>query len=141
MAINTDAEVVIGGKVFTLSGAQSKEYLREVADYINGKLEEISSDGEYKKLPVDMRNVLLQINLADDYFNARKEAEKITYDARLREKDLYDIKHELVAVQMKLDMAERKIKQYEADAAAMSARIEELEKMLQTGENAEAAEA
>lgn len=38
MASKTDTEVIIGGKVFTLSGYESEEYLQKVASYINNKV-------------------------------------------------------------------------------------------------------
>lgn len=39
-------EVLIGGKVFTLSGFESEEYLQKVSTYLNHKIEECSnSDG------------------------------------------------------------------------------------------------
>ena len=40
MASKTDTEVLIGGKVFTLSGYESEEYLQRVAAYINSKMAE-----------------------------------------------------------------------------------------------------
>ena len=39
-------EVLIGGKVFTLSGFESEDYLQKVSTYLNHKIEECtSSDG------------------------------------------------------------------------------------------------
>ena len=38
MSAKTDTEVIIGGKVFTLSGYESEEYLQKVASYINNKI-------------------------------------------------------------------------------------------------------
>ena len=35
MAEKTDAQVMIGGKTYTLSGYESEEYLHKVADYLN----------------------------------------------------------------------------------------------------------
>ena len=40
MSTKTETEVMIGGKVFTLSGNESEEYLQRVAIYINNKLAE-----------------------------------------------------------------------------------------------------
>ena len=40
MAVKTDTEVIIGGRVLTLSGYESEEYLQKVASYINNKLAE-----------------------------------------------------------------------------------------------------
>ena len=40
MAAKTDAEVIIDGKVYTLSGYESEEYLQKIASYLNGKIAE-----------------------------------------------------------------------------------------------------
>lgn len=36
-------EVLIGGKVFTLSGFESEDYLQKVSTYLNHKIDECSS--------------------------------------------------------------------------------------------------
>ena len=38
MSAKTCAEVVIDGKVYTLSGYEGEEYLQKVAAYINNKI-------------------------------------------------------------------------------------------------------
>ena len=110
MAEKTDAQVVIGGKTYTLSGYESEEYLHRVADYLNAKLGELSADPEYAKLPVDMRQLLLNLNIADDYFKAAARNDELQSVIDKKDNDLYDIKHELVAAQMKLQSAEKKKK-------------------------------
>ena len=80
-----DTTVTIGGKTYTLSGYESENYLQEVASYLNTKIAEIRNDRELQKLPFEMRNVLLQLNIADDYFKARSEADKV--HVRMGEKD------------------------------------------------------
>lgn len=105
MTSKNATRVTIGGKTYTLSGNESEEYLREVAAYLNGKISQLRSDDDYRNVPVDMRNVLLQLNLADDYFKARSEIRRLQKQVEEREQDLADLKHELVAVQMKLDAA------------------------------------
>lgn len=37
-------EVLIGGKVFTLSGFESEDYLQKVSTYLNHKIEECTRD-------------------------------------------------------------------------------------------------
>ena len=101
----TDAQVVIGGRTYTLSGYESEEYLLRVAGYLNGKIDELNADPDYGRLPVDMRQLLLNLNIADDYFKAVAKNEELQSVV-----DLYDIKHELVAAQMKLQSAEKKKK-------------------------------
>ena len=108
MAEKTDAQVVIGGRTYTLSGYESEEYLLRVAEYLNGKIDELRADPEYARLPVDMRQLLLNLNIADDYFKACAQIDELKGLIDKKENDLYDIKHELVAAQMKLQSAEKK---------------------------------
>ena len=84
MASKTDTEVIIGGKVFTLSGYESEEYLQKVALYINNKIADYNKMDGFKRQPVDTQNVLLQLNIADDYFKAKKQVELL--EGQLRKK-------------------------------------------------------
>lgn len=109
-AAKTDAEVIIDGKVYTISGFESEEYIQKVASYLNGKLAELRKEDTYMRLSPDYRGVLLELNIADDYFRMQQEKEEIYQDSASREKDLYDLKHELIATQMKLEKAEKDLK-------------------------------
>ena len=42
MAVKNTTQVLIGGKIITLSGYESEEYLQKVASYINNKIAELS---------------------------------------------------------------------------------------------------
>lgn len=110
MAAKTDTEVIIGGKVFTLSGYESEEYLQKVASYINNKITEYSKIESYKRQPVDMQNVLMQLNIADDYFKAKKQISMLEEEIQAKEKELYDLKHELISTQIKLENTENTVK-------------------------------
>ena len=103
MAEKTDAQVVIGGKTYTLSGYESEEYLLKVAEYINKKIDELGADPEFGKLPVDMRHLLLNLNIADDYFKAVSRNEELQGINEKKEKHIYDIKHALGPAQKKPD--------------------------------------
>jgi cell division protein ZapA (FtsZ GTPase activity inhibitor) len=65
---NNDIEVVIGGKVITLSGSESEEYIQKVASYINNKISEYNNVDSFRRQSADMQNILLLLNIADDYF-------------------------------------------------------------------------
>ena len=90
MASKTDTEVIIGGKVFTLSGYESEEYLQKVASYINNKISEDNKIDGFKRQPIDTQNVLLQLNIADDYFKLKKQIELMEEQLTEKEKELYD---------------------------------------------------
>ena len=49
MSPKTDTEVIIGGKVFTLSGYESEDYMQKIASYINGKITEYGKLDARKK--------------------------------------------------------------------------------------------
>lgn len=110
MAAKTDTEVIIGGKVFTLSGYESEEYLQKVASYINNKMSEYGKIDGFRRQPLDTQNVLLQLNIADDYFKAKKQISMLEEDIAAKEKELYDLKHELIAAQIKLESTEKTMK-------------------------------
>ena len=75
MSEKSSAEVIIGGKVYTLSGYEGEEYLQKVAAYINNKINEFDSMEDYRRFPTDMKATLLQLNIADDYFKAKKQGD------------------------------------------------------------------
>ena len=103
MSSKTDTEVIIGGKVFTLSGYESEEYLQKVAAYLNNKYNEFNKIDGFKRQPIDVQNILLQLNIADDLFKAKKQISLLEDELQRKEKELYDLKHELVSAQMKLE--------------------------------------
>ena len=103
MAAKTDAEVIIGGKVLTLCGYESEEYLQKVASYINNKLAEYGKVDSFRRQPADMQNILMQLNIADDYFKAKKQIDILEEEVKTKEKELYDLKHELISSQIKME--------------------------------------
>ena len=109
MSAKTSAEVVIDGKVYTLSGYEGEEYLQKVASYINGKINEFTSIEEYRYIPLNMKNTLIQLNIADDYFKAKKQGDSLESDIELKDKEMYDLKHELISAQIKLENAEKEL--------------------------------
>lgn len=115
MSAKTDAEVIIGGKVYTLSGYESEEYLQKVASYINNKRNEYDALEGYKRLPVDMQSTLLELNIADDYFKAKSQVEKLEQDLEAKEKEIYDLRHDLISNQIKMESDEKAFKELEKE--------------------------
>ncbi len=111
MSSKTDIEVIIAGKVYTLSGYESEEYLQKVAVYLNNKYNEYNKLDGFKRQSVDTQNILMQLNITDDYFKAKKQISLLEDELQRKEKELYDLKHELVSVQMRLDGLERSAKE------------------------------
>ncbi|MBQ2936827.1 MAG: cell division protein ZapA [Lachnospiraceae bacterium] len=127
MSAKTDTEVIIGGKVFTLSGYESEEYLQKVASYINNKMAEYNKVDSFRRQPLDTQNVLLQLNVADDYFKAKKQIDLLEEEIEGKEKELYNLKHELIAAQIKLENTEKTVKKLQAELNENAKKIIRLE--------------
>lgn len=127
MSSKTDTEVIIGGKVFTLCGYESEEYLQRVASYINNKLNEYNKVDSFRRQPMDTQGVLLQLNIADDYFKAKKQISILEEELQAKEKELYDLKHELISAQIKLESSEEQVKTLQQDINENAKKIVRLE--------------
>ena len=62
-----------------------------------------------------MKATLLQLNIADDYFKAKDQVEKLERDLENKEKEIYDLKHDLISNQVKTETAEESLKKLERD--------------------------
>lgn len=99
----TDIEVLINNRKYVLCGYESEEYLHKVASYINNKYVEFKLKDSYNRLDSDMRNVLLEINIADDYFKAQKQIVELEEENERKSNELFDIKHEIIGTKTKLE--------------------------------------
>ena len=115
MSAKTNAEVVIGGKVYTLSGFESEEYLQKIASYINTKISEVEELDSFKHLTPDMRAILTELNIADDYFKAKAQVEKLELDLEAKEREIYNLKHDLISNQVQTETNTQRIEELEAE--------------------------
>lgn len=127
MAEKTDTEVLIGGRVFTLSGYESEEYLQKIALYINNKVSEYNKVEGFKRQPVDTQAILLELNIADDYFKAKNQADSMVTEDSNKEQQLYDLRHEVIESQIKLESSARMIEEYKEQINALQRKIIQLE--------------
>ncbi|MBO4324629.1 MAG: cell division protein ZapA [Lachnospiraceae bacterium] len=105
----TETEVIINGKQYSIIGYESEEYLQRVASYINSKYAEMRSQKWYKDMNPDMRAVVMQINLADDYFKLKQQLTDLTDETEDRDNEIYKLKHDLIAAQGDIQELQRKI--------------------------------
>ena len=127
MSSKNNTEVILGGKVFTLSGYESEEYLQKVASYINNKLAEYSKEDSFRRQNAEVRANLMYLNIADDYFKAKKLGDSLSEEIENKDKEIYDLKHELIAAQIKTDAAEKEITELKKESAKYQKNIVQLE--------------
>ena len=110
MSSKNKTQVIIAGKIYTLSGYESEEYLQRVAAYLNGKITEFRGMDGYHRLSPDMRGILLNLNTADDYFKMKKKVEDLEKELTQKDREIYEFKHELITAQIRLENAEKEIR-------------------------------
>lgn len=128
MSAKNTTQVLIAGKIITLSGYESEEYLQKVAAYLNSKIGELSVLPGYSRQPIDTKNTLLSLNIADDYFKAKHQAESLEEDMKLKDKEAYELKHDLIAAQIQLDNARKEVELLQAEKNRLSEQSARLER-------------
>ena len=127
MPAKNTTKVLIGGKIVTLSGYESEDYLQKVASYMNHKITQLSELPGYNRQPVETKHTLLSLNIADDYFKAKKLADSLENDMDSKDKEIYDLKHELISAQIKLDAASQEIEKLKSEISENQRTIVRLE--------------
>ncbi len=116
-------EVLIGGKVFTLSGFESEEYLQKVSTYLNHKIAECASIDGYNRQSAETRSILLALNIADDYFKAKRQGNVLESDVQQKDKEMYDLKHELISTQIQCENLEQEIERLKEENQQLQMQI------------------
>ena len=106
-----NVEVIINNKIYTICGFESEEYLQKIASYINVKYNDFKAREEYTSLTSDLKTILLEINMADDYFKVKKQSQEYLAESEDKTKEIYDLKHEMVAMQTKLEALNKEYEQ------------------------------
>ena len=127
MAVKNTAQVVIDGKIITLGGYESEEYFQKVAAYMNNKISELSQMPGYSRQAMETKHTLLSLNITDDYFKAKKQAEVFEQDLQQKDQEMYDLKHELISVQIKLENADKALDKLKEENKELQMKIVQLE--------------
>ncbi len=127
MSSKNKTEVLIDGKIYTLSGYESEEYLQRVATYINNKLAELKKLDGYARLSQELKSILLELNVADDYFKAKNQVEMVEEELAQKDQELYDLKHELISTQINLEDAAKELEALKEQTTEYQKQIVKLE--------------
>ena len=100
-------EVVIAGKIISISGEEDAAYMTEVAAFINDKLAEMQKTSNYRRLSAEQKQILLGLNIADEYFHEKKKNQILEAELELKDKEIYSLKHELINLQLDLEKLQK----------------------------------
>jgi len=121
MSPANNTKVLIGGNVYTLAGDESEEYIQRVALYINNKLDEIKQSDNAKQLNTRLLSVLLEINIADDYFKAKEQIQSLEAIIHSKDQDIGKVEQEKTELGAKIVTLDN-------DKVVLNQQIEELKK-------------
>ncbi len=127
MSAKTETQVTIDNKTFTLSGYESQEYMQKIASYVSAKIADFKKTEAFRRQTLDMQTILIELNIADDYYKAKKVADELEADMEKKDKEMYDLKHDLISIQIKLDSATDELKDLRNELVESQKRIVQLE--------------
>jgi len=84
--------VTIGGQEYTLVAAEDPEYMKKVAEHVDGKVNEMLAGA---KVTATDALVLAALNMADEYFKGREAEEKLRAQLKQYVEEATDLKLEL----------------------------------------------
>lgn len=98
---------------------------------MNNKMTELGQLPGYSRQSVETKHTLLSLNVADDYFKAKRQAEIFEEDLEAKDREMYDLKHDLITSQVQLENARKDVALKNEQLDKLQNRIEELEKELE----------
>lgn len=131
MKTYNDVEVIINGKSYTLYGYESDAYMQMVASYLNDKYEEVRMSKSYNKMDQEMKGVMMQLNIADDYLKTRGKLRELEEDMEKKNTDIFDLKHETISLQSKVDMLQEELTKEKSEHVEAQKKIVKLETELE----------
>lgn len=132
MAKKNSVEVLIDGKVYNLGGYESEEYMQKIANYINSKLEEVKKLESFPYQSIELRHVLMYINLGDEYFKSRKKTDSLQEEVEMKDRLIYDLKHELIDLQLTSEASEKTMQELQKENSELKKKLLKAETELKT---------
>ena len=117
MAKKNTAEVLINGKIYVISGYESTAYLQKVAAYLNEMEEKVTAMDGYRRLESEEKQLLKNMNLADEYFKASDAKEQLERELENRDKEIYGLKHDLIDAKLEQEKLTKRIHELETELA------------------------
>lgn len=96
-------DVVIDNKVYTVGCDRDNAYMQELAAYVNEKLDGLRSQPGFNKQPYGSRQVMILMNVADDYLRMKMKTEATEKKYQEQTAEFYNMKREMVNMKLQMD--------------------------------------
>ena len=120
-------EVIIDGKVYTLAGEESEEYMQRIASYVNNKIQELKEVPSYKKLSKDLQSILLALNISDDLYKTKEILKVMKEEYDKKDKEIYEKNQDILTERLQAETAKKLAEEYRSKINELQKRIIELE--------------
>ncbi len=106
MAQKNEVQVVIGGKVLTMSGTEDEMQIQRVASCVNRMIKKLEGTEVYHGLPTDLKPLLIELNIAEELIRSQERVDELMADLQMKENELAELKQTLVDAELKLERLE-----------------------------------
>ena len=120
-------EVIIDGKVYTLAGEESEEYMQRVASYVNSKIQEMKKMPSYKKLNKDLQGILLALNISDDLYKTKEVLKMAKEEYDKKDEAIYNMTQQISAEKLQAETAKKLAEEYRSKISELQKKIIALE--------------
>ncbi|MCR4586433.1 MAG: cell division protein ZapA [Lachnospiraceae bacterium] len=134
MAEKKVIKVLIAGKVMTMSGYESEEYMQQVANYINNKIAEYDKADSFRLANEDVKHRILELNFADDYFKEKLKASELSDHLKEKINELEEMKHECVNRGVRIENLQKELEKLQGNLKESEKKIVELQSEVRSGE-------
>ncbi|MCR4791910.1 MAG: cell division protein ZapA [Lachnospiraceae bacterium] len=125
-----ETQVIIAGRVLTLKGYETAEYTQKVANYLNKKHSECKATVSFRSQNKEMQMLLVALNIADDYMKIHDRLEEVENILKDKDKEIYNLKHDIVTTQSRLDKADEQVRTLQDKMAESSKKLIQLDAKL-----------
>ncbi len=108
-------EIKLGGKSYFLKGSETTDYLIVLGNYIEEKYRHYHNNSSFRNQTPDMQHMLMQLNIADEYFKMKEKNSMCTKESSSKDKEIAELKRLLVSAQIKADNLQLELDQIKKD--------------------------
>ena len=127
MGKKNNFNITLAGKSYTLCGEESSEYLKRIGTYLEQKYNGYYGNLSFRSQPIDMQHVLMQLNIADDYFKCKEQLELQLKKNEEQLAEMESLQKSLVSMQVRYENLESGMKMIEKKYQEAKKMISKLE--------------
>ncbi len=103
-----EVQVVIDGKVLTMTGTEDEMQIQRVASCVNRMIKKLEGTEMYHSLPTDLKPLLIELNIAEELIRTQERVEELEEDLQFKENELAGVKQTLAETELMLERLEGK---------------------------------